>query len=104
MELQGYTVKSMITFAFDISTDALLAGVTKAIDSTRFDVIGKRCLEAADCPLGRRTVSVYSATPSPSRVPHARQKRSSLGIIAPQLEQVALPPFGAALEVSDCMG
>jgi hypothetical protein len=40
--------------------------------------------------LSKRTVSVYSSTPSPSRQPHARQKRISRGIKALQLGQLLI--------------
>jgi hypothetical protein len=40
------------------------------------------------CAPSKRTVSVYSATPSPSLKPQFRQKRSSDGIAEWQFEQV----------------
>src|SRR5437870_10360526 len=45
------------------------------------------CPLAAAVAFGKRTVSVYSAGPSPSRFPHDRQKRISFGIGAPHCAQ-----------------
>ena len=50
------------------------------------------------CALPKRTVSVYSATPSPSRNPQFRQKRNSDGIGEWQFEQVV--KFGG---VANCV-
>jgi hypothetical protein len=41
-----------------------------------------------DCALPKRTVSVYSATPSPNLNPQLRQNRNSDGMAEWQFEQV----------------
>ncbi|MBA3568211.1 MAG: hypothetical protein H0W28_02525 [Pyrinomonadaceae bacterium] len=41
-------------------------------------------------PFSKRTVSVYSAGPSPNRKPQLRQKRRSRGIGVRQFEQIVM--------------
>lgn len=64
------------------------------------------CAEAELCsarftgrPFSKRTVSVYSAVPSPNRKPQLRQKRKSRGIGVRQFEQIVIVE-----SVSECIG
>jgi uncharacterized protein (TIGR03435 family) len=43
LELRGFTLKMLIGFAWEIDPDAegMIAGVPKAVDSTRFDILAK---------------------------------------------------------------
>jgi uncharacterized protein (TIGR03435 family) len=41
VNLQGYTLKNLITLAWDVNSDEYLAGTQKWMDSDKWDVIAK---------------------------------------------------------------
>jgi uncharacterized protein (TIGR03435 family) len=48
LDLQGFTLKSLITIAWNINSDDMLVGAPKFLDSTRFDIVAKAATAQID--------------------------------------------------------
>jgi uncharacterized protein (TIGR03435 family) len=57
LDLQGFTLKMLVTLAWDINDDEMLAGAPKWLDSTRFNLLAKTA-SAVSGPAGAQQIDI----------------------------------------------